>query len=186
LPTVKPAKTSTADIGTGGGVSEKEQRGTSPPTPLARTGRKAPAPPAPNTAAPTVHSPTVPDIGKLSPSADPTADGPVSRKATVTATKSSDAIASMANGDQQQRPLERGSVASFSFEAMHSALGVPVLADLCKWNASRQELEQQQQQQQEEEDNNRKQEEDNRKQEESATVLNVDDNRQSAEAPEVK
>ncbi|XP_041773435.1 sesquipedalian-1 [Anopheles merus] len=179
---------SNADIGTGGGVSEKEQLSTSPPTPLARTGRKAPAPPAPNTAAPTVHSPTMPDIGKLSPSADPTTDGVVSRKATVTATKSSDAIASMANGDQQQRPLERGSVASFSFEAMHSALGVPVLADLCKWNASRQELEQQQQQQQqqEEEDNNRKQEEDNRKQEELGTVPNVHDNRQSAEAPEVK
>ncbi|XP_058176207.1 probable serine/threonine-protein kinase DDB_G0272282 [Anopheles ziemanni] len=78
-----------------------------------------------------------------------------SRRQVVKATKSSDAIATMAidrndgsaataasrSVDQvdgigeQHRPIDRGAVASFSFETMHSALGIPVLADLSKWNA---------------------------------------------------
>uniref|UniRef100_A0A182SZ05 Uncharacterized protein n=1 Tax=Anopheles maculatus TaxID=74869 RepID=A0A182SZ05_9DIPT len=94
--------------------------GKSPPT---RTGRKAPA------ASSTTPSPTKSE----QPQATPNRVG----KQTVSATKSSDAIASMTTGSA---PLERGAVVSFSFETMHSALGVPVLADLSKWNASRQEL----------------------------------------------
>lgn len=54
----------------------------------------------------------------------------------ASATKSNDAIATMT----EDRPLQRGAVVSFSFETMHSALGVPVLADLSKWNASRQDV----------------------------------------------
>lgn len=78
------------------------------------------------------------------------------RRQVVKATKSSDGIASMVTdrndgsattaasrsvdqvdgiGEQHHRPIDRGAVASFSFETMHSALGIPVLADLSKWNA---------------------------------------------------
>uniref|UniRef100_A0A182KFK7 PH domain-containing protein n=1 Tax=Anopheles christyi TaxID=43041 RepID=A0A182KFK7_9DIPT len=167
---------SNADIGTSGGSVVSEEPGTNPPTPVARAGRKAPAPPAPapntaaqqappaHTAATTTPSPTV-EVRKVSPTEPEAASGPQNRKAKITVTKSSDAIATLVDGEQQQRPLERGSIASFSFEAMHSALGVPVLADLSKWNASRQELEQQQ---------------DNRKEEETT----MDENRQSEEGPE--
>ncbi|KFB37254.1 AGAP000864-PA-like protein [Anopheles sinensis] len=87
--------------------------------------------------------------------ASPGESGVKSRRQVVKATKSSDAIATMAmegkdasaataasrSVDQvdgigeQHRPIDRGTVASFSFETMHSALGIPVLADLSKWNA---------------------------------------------------
>ncbi|XP_050075828.1 sesquipedalian-1 [Anopheles maculipalpis] len=100
---------SNADDGTGAG-------------PPARANRKAPA------ASSTTPSPTKPN----QPEATPNRTG----KQTVTGTKSSDAIATMTT---DVAPLERGAVVSFSFDAMHSALGVPVLADLSKWNASRQE-----------------------------------------------
>ncbi|XP_035903781.1 sesquipedalian-1 [Anopheles stephensi] len=96
--------------------------GTSPPT---RTGRKVPA------ASSTTPSPSKPDRPEAIPNR-------TAGKQTVTGTKSSDAIATMATTGGA--PLERGAVVSFSFETMHSALGVPVLADLSKWNASRQEL----------------------------------------------
>ncbi|XP_052900408.1 sesquipedalian-1 [Anopheles moucheti] len=128
---------SNADTGNGG-VDEGPR--TNPPIPQTRASKKAPAPPTPTKRQPSTTAtssptgePTVPvkAVGEPAPKVTPSCTGKI-----VTETKSSDAIATMA-GD---RPLERGAVVSFSFETMHSALGVPVLADLSKWNASRQEV----------------------------------------------
>uniref|UniRef100_A0A182R255 PH domain-containing protein n=1 Tax=Anopheles funestus TaxID=62324 RepID=A0A182R255_ANOFN len=120
---------SNADTGTSG---VDEGLGASPPTPLTRSGRKAPAPPTPaKQQQPSSGAATEPVQPPPPEEVTPTRAGKI-----VSATKSSDAIASMTD----ERPLERGAVVSFSFETMHSALGVPVLADLSKWNASRQEV----------------------------------------------
>uniref|UniRef100_A0A182PVZ6 PH domain-containing protein n=1 Tax=Anopheles epiroticus TaxID=199890 RepID=A0A182PVZ6_9DIPT len=164
---------SNADTSSSGGGADGGS-GTNPPTPQTRVGRKAPAPPASNTTITPAQSVIIPtstiEVAMLTPATDQPETS--SHKALV-ATKSSDADATTANCEQQQqqqqRPLGRGSVASFSFETMHSALGVPVLADLCKWNACRQELEHY----------NRKQEG-----ELSSASMSVDTNRQSGEAPE--
>uniref|UniRef100_A0A182N0C6 PH domain-containing protein n=1 Tax=Anopheles dirus TaxID=7168 RepID=A0A182N0C6_9DIPT len=129
-------------------------------TPATRTGRKAPASDGaagqhtnhhhhnrhhkeqpygaelsvPSSSAPVTPSvEVIPAAGRNEP-APPPPQAANRRKVAVGATKSSDAIANLAT-----RPLERGTVGSFSFEAMHSALGGPVLADLSKWNASRHE-----------------------------------------------
>uniref|UniRef100_A0A182M668 PH domain-containing protein n=1 Tax=Anopheles culicifacies TaxID=139723 RepID=A0A182M668_9DIPT len=128
-------------------ISVDEGPVTSPPVPLTRSGRKAPGPHSPtkqqqqpSSVLPTssiVQSRT--EESSTATTTDPMQPPeitPTRNDKIISATKSSDAIVTMTN----ERPLERGGVVSFSFETMHSALGVPVLADLSKWNASRQEV----------------------------------------------
>uniref|UniRef100_A0A182QTP5 PH domain-containing protein n=1 Tax=Anopheles farauti TaxID=69004 RepID=A0A182QTP5_9DIPT len=141
---------SNADVGRGEPVTVADGATGHAPTPATRSGRKAPLVSQQQQQQQQLSVPS--SSAPVTPSIEVMPAGPVAtnesqhqpqttnrRKVAVGATKSSDAIASLT-----ARPLERGTVGSFSFEAMHSALGGPVLADLSKWNATRHEQQQEQ------------------------------------------
>uniref|UniRef100_A0A182VVF6 PH domain-containing protein n=1 Tax=Anopheles minimus TaxID=112268 RepID=A0A182VVF6_9DIPT len=143
----KPLTTEYASNADTSTIGADEGPGTSPPTPLTRTGRKASAPStltkqqqqSSSVLSTSSNVPSTKGRGSTVTTTDPMQSPEITltrNEKIVSATKSSDAIVTMAD----ERSLERGAVVSYSFETMHSVLGVPVLADLSKWNASRQEV----------------------------------------------